>query len=29
VREGLDELDRGKGVSVLKVEETIFSWNTK
>jgi predicted transcriptional regulator len=29
VREGLDELDRGEGVSVLKVEETIASWNTK
>lgn len=29
VREGIDELDRGEGVSVLKVEETIALWDTK
>ena len=29
VREGLDQLDRGEGVSVSKVEEMIASWPTK
>lgn len=29
VREGLDELDRGEGVSVVEVEKMIASWTTR
>ncbi len=29
VREGLDQLDRGEGVEIEKVEKLIESWTTK